>query len=272
MATEEEATTPKGSAPPTASTKTQAPSQAEVETANGAGAQGSIAVILNHIAALEEQASVLARNGFDVTDASKELDGLRRQLQHDVPINLTLNRVRLSLAKAEGRQRFLHSPWPALMFVYELLILTGWAVLIGFLHTYIYRNYVEQSVWPLLVSLPPAAAVGSIASSSYALTSLYRHIADRTLDAGLSTWYLIKPVIGAVAGSFIGIIGSVVLNVVGASGDSAHAVFLGVAYLAGANPDFTENLTSQFRQRVLGGSNSKPSSNSSSNSGSNWPA
>lgn len=254
--------------------------------------------IIHQIFDLEHQASVLASDGFDVTEASRKLDELRTRLQMisvkhdedtassqeppseevsstevpritdsnyvrttDVQVNVVLNQVRAILANIESRRRFLHSPWPIFMFIYEFLVLTGWGLVIFLFHVYIYQSYVEQSTWTLLPSLGPAAIVGSIASSSYALTSLYRHIANRTLDARLSTWYVIKPVIGGVAGGFVGIISSVLLNVVGASGDSAHAVFLGVAYLAGANPEFTERLTNQFRQRVLEGSSFKSNSN-----------
>lgn len=236
--------------------------------------------LLNQVLELECQAATLASEGFDVTEASKKLDELRNQLKTrkvcdeaqmdsikgtegggasdyvqvtEVQVNLMLNQARVILAHAEGKRRFLRSPWPVLMFFYEFLVLIFWGVLIGIFHSFIYRNYIEPSTWPLLLSLAPAAAAGSIASSSYALMSLYRHIVNRSLDAGLSTWYIIKPVVGGIAGSFVGLIGSVVLHVVGASGNSAHAVFLGVAYLGGVNPEFTENLTSQFSQRVLGG-------------------
>jgi hypothetical protein len=232
--------------------------------------------ILEQVFKLEQLASTLASEGFDVTEASKELDSLRKKLQlvsvsgetkakelgrmvapngavsNDIQINVTLNRIRVMLAKVNRSRVYLHSPWPTMLFIYELLVLSGWAVLIYFSRSYIYWNYVEQDTWPLLLSLFPAAAVGSIASSTYALISLYRHIANRTLHNGISTWYIIKPGVGGIVGIFIGIIGSVLLDLVGASGNTAHAMFLGVAYLAGANPEFTEKLTLQFSQKVFG--------------------
>lgn len=212
--------------------------------------------VKTQIESLEALASELAKSGHDVAEASQILDTLRKMVQAQATsttdsYNERLNQIRNLLYSAPSRLRFSRTIWPFLLMVFEFLILAFWTFLL-LAHRTTFNEALLSTHWSLLFSIFVAAIAGSIGASAFAIYGLYSHLIHRNVHPGYVAWYVARPVVGGVMGAFVGIIGSVLLGGVGATGDGANAFTLGISFLAGSNEKFSAQMIERFTSKVLG--------------------
>lgn len=214
----------------------------------------SLPDVKTQIEGLEALASELAKNGHDVSEASRILDALRQRISSEEgtdSCNDKLNQVRNLLYSAPSRLRFSKTIWPYLLMVFEFLALMFWILLLVD-HRPTFNQALLNTHWSLLFSIFVGFITGSVGACTFAIYGLYSHLIYRNVYPGYFAWYMSRPVVGGIMGAFVGVIGSIILGGVGAIGDGANAFTIGISFLAGSNEKFSAQMIERFTSKVQG--------------------
>ncbi len=104
-----------------------------------------------------------------------------------------------------------------------------------------------------------SAVAGAIGASLFALSGLYSHRIRMDLDERFGMWYLVKPLVGAVMGGFVGLLASIVVNGVGGASMSPFTIV--AAGLGGMHEAWAMNMLQNYTNKAFG-QNKPPASTS----------
>ena len=110
-----------------------------------------------------------------------------------------------------------------------------------------------------LIALVSAVA-GAIGASLFAISGLYTHRIRMDLDGRFGMWYLVKPLVGAVMGGFVGLLASIVVHGVG--GASMSPLTIVAAGLGGMHEAWAMNMLQNYTNKAFG-QNKPPAATSS---------
>jgi hypothetical protein len=94
---------------------------------------------------------------------------------------------------------------------------------------------------------------GAVGASLIALGGLYKHRIRLDLDGRFTLWYLLKPLVGAVMGGFVGLLAGIV--VVGAGASTSSPVVILLSAFGGMHEAWAMNLFEGYMAKVLGSGN-----------------
>ncbi|WML52209.1 hypothetical protein RCG17_22900 [Neobacillus sp. PS3-12] len=211
---------------------------------------------LEQLSFLEGTTADFADKGYDVKEASIILDNMKAKLETKKPgdnigLNESLNQVRTTLHNAPIRFEFSCSYKPYIIILYELAFLGFW-IWLGAIHLSGLNTSMQVEKWTWMQTIYLCAIAGSIGAISFTLHGIYTHMIHRSMDPTFTSWYLIRPIVGVVMGSFIGLVTTVILNGINATGDTAKIFTFAAAFLAGANERFAAEMISRFTSKIMG--------------------
>ena len=130
--------------------------------------------------------------------------------------------------------------------LYHVMWIAVWTVAI------MYRSnlFADFHAGPILHITMVGAVSGAVGASLRALGALYIHRLHLDLDERFTMWYVLKPVVGGVMGSFVALMAGLLLTGLGGSETSPAVVLLSA--FGGMHEVWAMGLFEKYTEKVLG--------------------
>lgn len=170
-------------------------------------------------------------------------------------LNLRYLRNNVKVVKEQYKYSTSRRPW--CLVVYHAGFIFLWILLvIPRLHWII--NALGRGQMALIAVV--SAVSGAIGASVFAISGLYTHRIRMDLDGRFAMWYLVKPLVGAIMGGFVGLLASIAVHGVG--GVSVSPFTIVAAGLGGMHEAWAMNKLQNYTNKAFG-QNKQPATTSS---------
>jgi hypothetical protein len=171
-----------------------------------------------------------------------------KDLAGEEPVSdLTVRYIDHEVALAQMRCEYSTSGRPWAYVAYHACLIVLWVGLAIPHRQWIIRIF---GGGPLGTAAVVSVISGAIGASLFALNGLYRGRIRLDLDPRFAMWYLLKPLVGAIMGGFVGLLASIVVHGVGGVGLSPLTII--TAGLGGMHEAWAMNILQNYTNKTFG--------------------